>query len=292
MQQFGQYDEMTAFTLDAVVQSMEVIRGLRGGGTEVVARREGEYKSWDPETFRIDKEAEDRFIACVQEAGLNAVLLSEEAKRKDLSTPATASQPRVYVISDPFDGSLLYKRGIPAFWYTTLAVYSESGEPLTAVIGDCNAQTLTFCDRDRAYTGQVVAGELADVVEIRPTGETELSAACLETYLMKPKFMYPAAIQFQPLFSQVKFILPNGGPAAFGDVAAARTDVYFAYQQPYIEIFSGVAVAQRAGCTVTTFEGEELVFEDNIEASYNVLCSATPELHEKVLNQLRALNWS
>jgi len=138
----------------------------------------------------------------------------------------------------------------------------------------------------------VVAGELADVVEIRPTGETELSAACLETYLMKPKFMYPAAIQFQPLFSQVKFILPNGGPAAFGDVAAARTDVYFAYQQPYIEIFSGVAVAQRAGCTVTTFEGEELVFEDNIEASYNVLCSATPELHEKVLNQLRALNWS
>ena len=108
---------------------------------------------------------------------------------------------------------------------------------------------------------------------------------------MKPKFMYPTTIQFEPLFQKLKFILPNGGPAGFGDTAAGRVDVYFAYNQPYVEIFSGVAVAQRAGCTVTTFDGGELEFEDNIEGSYNVLCSATPELHEKVLDELKSIDW-
>ena len=119
MGELSKYDEYTAFALEAVLGAMGVIRALKGGGTEVVATRDGSYKSWDPETFRVDKDTEDHFIDCVRTSRLNAVLLSEEAKRLDLSTSYTRSKPRVYVISDPFDGSWLYKRGIPAFWYTT-----------------------------------------------------------------------------------------------------------------------------------------------------------------------------
>lgn len=288
----ARFDEMTTFALDAVLGSMEVIRALKGGGTEVVATRHGAYKSWDPETFKVDKDTENQFIERIRRAGLNAILLSEEAKRRDLSTPDTAGKPRVYVISDPFDGSLLYKRGIPAFWFTTLAVYDEKGNPLTAVVGNCTTQSVDFCDGEKAYTGRLQAGELVDLEELHPSAERNLENVCLETYLMKPKFMYPATLQFAPLFKKLKFILPNGGPAGFADAAAGRVDVYFAYNQPFVEIFSGVAVAQRAGCVVTTFTGGELRFEDNIEGSYNVLCSATPELHETMLAELRALEWN
>jgi len=287
MGELSKYDEYTAFALEAVLGDMGVIRALKGGGTEVVATRDGSYKSWDPETFRVDKDTEDHFIDCVRTSRLNAVLLSEEAKRLDLSTSYTRSKPRVYVISDPFDGSWLYKRGIPAFWYTTLAVYDEAGQPLAAVIGDCCAQTVDFCDRHQAYTGKVRDGLLVDAAPIRPSTETELASACLETYLMKPKFMYPTVKRFEPLFQSMKFLVPNGGPGGFGDVATGRVDVYFAYQQPYVEIFSGVAVAQQAGCVVTTFDGRELQFSDDIEQSFDVLCSATPELQEQVLAAIR-----
>jgi len=286
------FDQITTFALNAVLGSMEVIRALKGGGTEVVATRHGAYKSWDPDTFKVDKDTEDQFIERIRQAGLNAILLSEEAKRKDLSTPETADKPRVYVISDPFDGSLLYKRGIPAFWFTTLAVYDEHGKPLTAVVGNCTTQSVDFCDSEKAYTGKLRDGELVDLEELHPSAETNLENVCLETYLMKPKFMYPATIQFAPLFKKLKFILPNGGPAGFADAAAGRVDVYFAYNQPFVEVFSGVAIAQRSGCVVTTFTGDELRFEDNIDGSYNVLCSATPELHEKMLAELRSLEWN
>lgn len=282
MSDFEQYGAMTAFALDAVHKSLTKIRALAGGGTETVETREGEYKAWDPEVFKVDKESENNFVACVEAAGLNAVILSEELKRKEMPGKGDL----VYVISDPFDGSLLYKRQIPAFWYTSLAVFDKNGSPLTAVVGDCAANSADFATEDRAYTGRFAEGNLVGVHEIGPSNVTELKDAFLESYLMKPKFLYPTVIKYQPLLSKMKFILPNGGPAGFTDVAAGRVDVYFAVGQPYIEIFSGCAVAQRAGCVISTFDGQPVRFEDNIDGCYDVLCSANQELHDKVLEEL------
>lgn len=286
------FDGVTAFALKAVERALEKIADLSGKGREVVAGREGDYKSWDPQVFRVDKEAEEEFVRCVEESGLRAVVLSEELKRAEVGfSSASGETPEVYVVSDPFDGSLLYKRQIPAFWFTSLAVYDAKGTPLCAAVGDCNSFIVDFCDGHKAYTGRIRDSALLDAQELHPSTVTELKDAFLETYLMKPKFLYPCAVQFQPLFSKLKFLLPNGGPAGFADVAAGRVDVYFAYRQPHIEIFSGLAVALRAGAVVTTFDGKPVEFEDNIEASYDVLCSANEELHAKLLEELGGISW-
>ncbi|HID07668.1 MAG TPA: hypothetical protein EYP10_11050, partial [Armatimonadetes bacterium] len=194
----------------------------------------------------------------------------------------------LYVISDPFDGSLLYKRGVPAFWFTSLAIYDAEGNPIAAAVGDCLTATIDFCDASKAYTARIADdGSLTDVAPIQPSSVTNLSDAHLETYLMKPKFMYPTVDEYRTLFEKVRFILPNGGPAGFCDTAKGRVDIYFAYRQPHIEIFSGVAIAQRAGCIVTLFDGSPLKFDTDINKRYDVLCCATQELHEQVLELIR-----
>jgi fructose-1,6-bisphosphatase/inositol monophosphatase family enzyme len=198
----------------------------------------------------------------------------------------------IFFVSDPFDGSLLYKRNIPAFWYTALAIYTrpdnlEVAEPLTAVVTDLSSRVVQYCDSTTAYEGVLDGfGKVGDRREIKPNNTTELGDAFLETYMMKPPFLYPTAEIFKFLFTKLKFILPNGGPCGFCDVANGRIDIYFGHKQPHNDIYPGLAVAEKAGCVVSTFEGHPVKFDDNVERRYNVLCTCTPELHDKVLGLL------
>lgn len=98
--------------------------------------------------------------------------------------------------------------------------------------------------------------------------------------------MYTAPVNFQKLFKKFKFILPNGGPSRFGNVASGRTDVYVAYRQALIEIFSGMTIAEKAGVVITTFEGVKVVLEDNINKRYDIICSANEDLHREVLEEI------
>jgi fructose-1,6-bisphosphatase/inositol monophosphatase family enzyme len=113
-----------------------------------------------------------------------------------------------------------------------------------------------------------------------------LKDAYLATYLMKPHFLYPTVERYKPLLSQVKFVLPNGGPCGFADVAAGRCDIYLAVQQPMIEVFAGLPIALSAGCVVTDFSGNSVSFDADLHRRYDVLCTCTPQLHEKVLQVL------
>ena len=289
MQEFKDFGPWTAFALETINDSIEMINRLGGRGVEVVSTaRQGEYRYWDPETLKVDREAENLFLQRLKKYGINAVVLSEEAGTLELTsqTPAPGLEEKVYFISDPFDGSLLYKRQIPAFWFTTLAIYSLNGSPKCAAVGDCAARSVDFCNQEKAYTARLVEGKLQDVKELKPRDTEKLQDAFLETYLMKPHYMYPAVKDFEGLFSKVKFILPNGGPGGFSDVASGRVDVYFANKQPFVDVFTGLGIAQKAGCTISTFAGEEVPFNVDINSRYNIVCSANEKLHQQVLATL------
>jgi fructose-1,6-bisphosphatase/inositol monophosphatase family enzyme len=289
MQQFADFGPWTAFALETINDSIEMINTLGGRGVEVVSdTRQGEYRYWDPETLKVDREAENLFVERLKKYGINATVLSEEAGTLELSseTPNVGLEEKVYFISDPFDGSLLYKRQIPAFWFTTLAIYALDKSVKCAVVGDCAARSVDFCNQDKAYTARLAEGGLEEVKELQPRDTEKLEDAFLETYLMKPHYMYPAVKDFEGLFSQVKFILPNGGPGGFSDVASGRVDVYFANKQPFVDVFTGLAIAQKAGCIISTFEGEKVPFNVDINSRYNVVCSANEKLHQQVLDTL------
>ncbi len=274
--------------LRTIRDSMAAINSLAGRGTEVVETRAEGYREFDPEVIRADKVAEELILERLRAAGAKATVLSEEVGRLELpGGPGELSgEEKAYVIVDPFDGSMLYRRQIPAFWYSCLGVYGADLRPCTAAIGDVIHRSVDFCDADGAYTGQFRGGELADVQRAAVSHTTELKDAFVETYLMKPGFMYPTAAKFEPLLSKCKFILPNGGPAGFADVAKGRIDIYLAVQEAGVEVFTGLPLALKAGAVVTTFDGQKPVFEADINKTFAIVCSANEKLHEQVLAEI------
>ena len=293
MAAFAEFGKWTAFGLSLAQTSLEAIESLGGKGTEVIEGRPPGYRDFDPEVIGVDKQAEDAIIGGLRQSGVKAVVLSEEAGRLELpGDPARAGElaEPVYCIIDPFDGSMLYRRQIPAFWYTCLAIYDRQRQPLCAVVVDVLQRTVDFANREGAYTATLSDDSLYAVKEARPSQVTALKDAFLESYMMKPRYMYPTAVTFRPLLEKCKFVLANGGPCGFADVAKGKVDVYLAVKEAAVEVFTGLPLAQRAGAVVTTFDGGPVAFEDDINKRFAVVCSANEHLHEQVLAEIARLN--
>ena len=259
-------------------------------GQRVVAGREAGYRVWDPDVIAVDTAAERAALQVLRRAGVRGLCLSEEAGETPLdgrprSRPGGPSAP-VYVIMDPFDGSMLYRRGIRAHWFTALGIYGQDGTPRAAGLTD-------------HVTGEVVLADAAGTrrrlrprapaLRVRPSRTTTVDGAFLEAYLMKPAFLYPTATALRPLFERAKFVLGNGGPGGFADVACGRIDVYLAWQEALTEVFSAVYLAERAGAIVTHWDGAPLRFRPDIHALYSLVCSANERLHADVLRALEGV---
>jgi len=287
---FSERGERTAFALAAVAEALDTITELRDQniGGQTVEIRLGEYKSWDPEIFKVDKDTEDGFRKRLEERGEAIVLLSEEAGRLEIGQ----GQPVAYAVADPFDGSWLFKRGIPDFWYSSLAFFDTSFKPVCCAVGDAVARNIAFADDSGAYLGELQGDKLIHCVKLDKEYRqlmgrkdvTEPQKAGIESYAMKPrKFLLPLVDKYRAVVEPFKFFLPNGGPYGFVDVAEGRIDVYFAPKQPFVDIFSGVMVAEKAGAIVTDFDGKAIECSDNVQSVHDVVASSNPSLHEKVL---------
>lgn len=285
MPTFESFGVWASLVLKAVAASADAIRGLGDSGRKVVEQRSGAYREWDPEIIAVDRAAEDAILRCIRESGFGGQIISEEAG----VVPLEGGSEKGYFIVDPFDGSMLFRRNIRAFWYTCLGAYAEDGEPKAAAIGDLVAGHVEFCDEQRAYRGRLGKGEVLDVQVLHAGGAKRLSEAYIETYLMKPQWMYPACEQFRPLFSKVNMILPNGGPGGFADVAAGRVDAYLAVKEAAVEVFNGLPIALRAGCVATDYSGMPIAFSPEIERQYSLVCSANQGLHEQILRKISSL---
>jgi fructose-1,6-bisphosphatase/inositol monophosphatase family enzyme len=273
---------------DGLLAANAVVRRLAPrSGQRVVAGREAGYRSWDPEVIGVDRAAERAIIEVLRRHGVRGTLLSEEAGETRLGDRRGGSDARgelVYVIQDPFDGSLLYRRDIRAHWFTALGIYGLDETPKAAGTIDHITGEIVLADAAGAVR---LSRPGARAVPVRPSATTTLDGAFLETYLMKPVFLYPTVTALRPIFERAKFILPNGGPNGFADVACGRIDVYFAWNEALTEVFSAIHIAERAGCVVTRWDGSPVRFLPDIHAVYSLACSANPRLHAEVLRALR-----
>jgi fructose-1,6-bisphosphatase/inositol monophosphatase family enzyme len=115
-----------------------------------------------------------------------------------------------------------------------------------------------------------------------------MEGASIASYAMKPKkFLMPLVDEYRGLLEPFKFLNPNGGPYGFVDVAEGKIDCYFALRQPFVDVFSGIYVAQQAGAVVTDFEGSPVHFEPDEETVWDVVATTNQELHEKVLDSIQ-----
>ena len=289
---FKDEDDLTAFNLAVVAEGLDIIKELDdlNVGGETVENRIGEYKSWDPEIFKVDKDTEDRYIQRLTERGTPVVVLSEEAGREDLNTDAPGD--KIFAVCDPFDGSYLFKRGIPDFWYSSMALYDAAGNHLTCAVGDAVARKISFADSSGAFIVDVGSGKPQHKFQLNADyrslmgrkDATDLTKASIESYAMKPKkYLLPLNDEYREVLEPFKFFLPNGGPYAFSDVAEGKIDCYFARKQPHVDIFSGIFIARQAGCVVTDFDGGEVKFPEDVETVHDVLASTNRVLHDQVL---------
>jgi fructose-1,6-bisphosphatase/inositol monophosphatase family enzyme len=256
-------------------------------GQRVVAGRAEGYRPFDPEVIGVDTAAESAAVAALRRAGIHGTLLSEEAGERPLPRPRTGAAPEpVYVVMDPFDGSMLYRRGIRALWFTGIGLWALDGTPRAAGLVDHVTGELVLSD-DSAVRRWARPRGRPD--RPRPAATREIEEAFLEAYLMKPAFLYPTVEVLRPLLGRARFVLPNGGPGGFVDVACGRVDVYLAWREALTEVFSTVGIALTAGCVVTGWDGAPLVFRPDIHALHTLVCSANPRLHAEVLRALEGV---
>ena len=104
------------------------------------------------------------------------------------------------------------------------------------------------------------------------------------------EFLFPLVDEFRELLAPFKFFQPNGGPFGFVDVAEGKIDCYFALRQPYVDVFSGIYIAQQAGVVVTDFEGNPVKPSDDVKTLWDVLVCTNTELHEEVLAAIAKCN--
>ncbi len=287
--------DLTSFNLACVAEAMDTVKALsdQNTGWEVVEKRLGGYKSWDPEIIKADKDTENGYGHRLTERGTPCTFLSEEAGTVQINEDAAGE--KFFVVCDPFDGSYLFKHGIPAFWYSSLALYRADLTPACCAVGDCYPRVLAFANENGAFLGTLDGERLAQRVRLdaayrRTMGRpdvTEMKGASIESYAMKPtKYLMPLVDTYRDLLAPFKFLNPNGGPYGFVDVAEGKIDCYFAPRQPFVDIFSGIYIAQQAGAVVTDFEGKPVTFVANEETVWDVVATTNEKLHEQVLSAL------
>lgn len=287
--------ELSAFNLSLVAEALDTVKELsdKNVGWEQVEQRLGEYKSWDPDILKVDKDTEKGYWKRLEERGTPFIFLSEEAGRVEINKDKRGE--KFYVVCDPFDGSYLFKHGIPDFWYSSLAFFGPEFQPHSCAVGDCVTRKIAFANEKGAFIGELEGDRLIKQVKLNKKyresmgrGDvTKTDGASIESYAMKPKkFLFPLVRQYAPLLEPFKFFLPNGGPYGFVDVAEGKIDVYFAVKQPFVDVFSGIYIAQQAEVVVTDFEGNPVKCSDNVKSVLDVVASTNSILHKEVLKKI------
>lgn len=296
LRNFSDKGELAAFNLSLVAEALDIVNDLsdKNIGWEQVEQRLGEYKSWDPDILKVDKDTEKGYWKRLEERCTPFIFLSEEAGRVEINRDKSGSP--LYVVCDPFDGSYLFKHGIPDFWYSSLAFYAEDFSPRSCAVGDCNTRKIAFASEKGAFIAELQGDKLVRQVKLdrkyrqgMGRGDvTKTDGASIASYAMKPKkFLFPLVRQYAVLLEPFKFFLPNGGPYGFADVAEGKIDVYFAPRQPFVDVFSGIFIAQQAEVIVTDFEGNPVRCTDNVKSVVDVVVTSNAALHEEVLKKIR-----
>ncbi|MCM8814407.1 MAG: hypothetical protein NC937_03770 [Candidatus Omnitrophica bacterium] len=296
VENFSDKDEILAVNLAMVSEGLEIVKELsdKNIGWEEVEKRLGEYKSWDPDILKVDKDTENNYKKRLEEWKRPVIFLSEEAGRVEINTDQQGEP--LYVVCDPFDGSYLFKHGIKDFWYTSLAFYDKNFNPVCCSVADCVSGKIAYAFNKGAFLADIESGKISKEVKLdrkyrqqmgRPDVLT-MDGASIESYAMKPKkFLIPLVDRYRELMLPFKFFLPNGGPYGFVDVAEGKIDVYFAVKQPFVDIFSGIFVAQQAEVVVTDFNGNNVQCSDNVKSVLDVIVSTNQELHNEVLKKIK-----
>ena len=225
--------------------SEEVLEQARQGlGREVVGAVPGRPESEDVE-IGIDSRCDEILVESLSEAGVAARVYSEHG-----SNLVGGGEPEYIVTVDPFDGSGLYRRGIPAEWWSVASYFDGEGTPLGGAAVDILRGELYAADADGVTVGPVNR-EMREPVS--PSDKKSLgSDVTLSAYLMQPSYITEWSARTREMMGKYPGlrVWPNGGACIYPWLARGRVDAYLMFDEPRSEVDPGLGFAARSGVMV------------------------------------------
>ena len=222
--------------------SEEVLEQARQGlGREVVGAVPGRPESEDVE-IGIDSRCDEILVESLSAAGVAARVYSEHGV--DL---VGSGEPEYIVAVDPFDGSGLYRRGIPAEWWSVASYFDAAGTPLGGAAIDILRGELYAADADGVTVGSL-GWETRE--RVSPSGKMSLDDdVTLSAYLMQPSYLTEWTARTREVMARHPGlrVWPNGGACIYPWLARGRVDAYLMFDEPRSEVDPGMGFAARSG---------------------------------------------
>lgn len=224
----------------------------KGWGKEIVGAVPGRPHD---EKLSIDAVAEVRLKELLEESKIRAKVFSEH---DEIFKPQDDGEFDFYAVCDPFDGTTLYKNGIPHMWYSAIAFFGKDCKPICAGVSEIMADRIYITKNGRSHVKYLDNGEER---ELKPSEKKSLDDEIVfASFALKPRRMEGFIEKIHPVIkSSAKpkaLVYLNGGPALFAYLAGGNIDAYFIENEPRLEIDSGFQLALNAGCCVSQIKSD------------------------------------
>jgi fructose-1,6-bisphosphatase/inositol monophosphatase family enzyme len=222
----------------------------RSEGREVLGAVAGRPEQEDVE-IGIDRVCDDLLETWCRRSGLSFDIHSEHGLRR-----VDGTGERYLIATDPFDGSGLFSRGLPAEWWSVLSVYTADLTPVAGGAVDIIRGQLYLADAHEVTVKPLTGGSPQ---RLQPPKKAALDdSIVIAAFLMEPSYLSTwtgeggallmALIQRYPGAR----IWPNGGSCIYPWLAQGKVHAYVMFNEPRSEVDPGLAFASAAGYPVVS----------------------------------------
>jgi myo-inositol-1(or 4)-monophosphatase len=240
-----------------------------------VAEKDVRSKGQHDYVSHVDRLVEDTIIRRIRSRYPDHQILGEETSG---ANPIGGDDGRPLWIIDPIDGTTNFIHGIPAFAISI--AYCENGQATDGIVYDPI--------HDEAFIGESSSGLWLNGDRVATSGCTNIANALLATAL---PFRFPEALDdCLKVFAGLQRRCDDhrrGGSAALdlAYVAVGRLDGYYELGIYPWDTAAGELLVRCGGGAVSDYRGRS----DGLIGRRSVVCGATPELHQGLLEAVKPL---
>jgi fructose-1,6-bisphosphatase/inositol monophosphatase family enzyme len=194
------------------------------------------------------------------------IVYSEES----LQPEKLGAQPEVEIVVDPLDGSYFFLKGNRGLCSTGLMVI-RNGQPMVSVVRALESGHTYYCDAQQSYRN----GR-----RIKVSKSVAGPPAVLVWAPMKELFTQTLH-RLDPLARDCR-IFTSCGLIHAAQMTEGYYDAVLEMQPVPLYELCGAVIAWRAGATLSTLEGKDIVFDPKVRQTLLVTRSVT--LHERILS--------
>jgi fructose-1,6-bisphosphatase/inositol monophosphatase family enzyme len=235
----------TVQTLAEAKEGRQVLGGVPGRTAE------------EDETIGVDAACEAALEEWCRRNSVDALIYSEHGASRPLGRPGA---PQYVIASDPFDGSGLFRRGLPAEWWSVLSVFGGDGlDPVAGGALDILRREVYLADAGGVTWGSLGAGQRSPV---SPSPQAALDdTSVIAAFFMDPLYLNDWTEKGGRLLRKLTGPLgkvrfwPNGGSCIYPWLARGLVHAYVMFEEPRSEIDPGLAFAWAAGFPVYSVDG-------------------------------------